>query len=105
MNHRLELARELLKQSYQDIDNVGEEYGVWEIWFFKPGSGKWAYTDYLVLRRPDRYGMNFHAGMIEQGIRETPQELRETSISSIEGWTVVALNNPLGYPIMVVGRE
>ena len=103
-----EFTRANAVRAHKDIDRlderVGNETDVYAVHFFK-SSGKWAYTDYLVLREPDRYGMNFHADMIEQGIRETPRELRETSISSIEHWTVVALNNPLGYPIMVVGRE
>ena len=87
------------------VEDTSEAIGVWEVQFFKPGSGKWKYTDYLVLKKPDNYGMNFHTDMIEQGLRETPREIRETSIISIEHWTVVAINNPLGFPIMVIGSE
>ena len=102
-------AQTLSVKHLQYLDNMaekqGELTGIYAVYFFKPYSGKWKYIDYLVLKKPDNYGMYFHTDMIKQGLRETPQEIRETSINSIEHWTVVAPNNPLGYPIMVVGRE
>ena len=97
-----EVIPEVLREIDRTIERVGEESQVWEILFFKPG-GKWKYTDYVVMVKPEKW-VDFDI-LIQNALNNTPREVRETSISSIEGWTVVMVNNPLGFPIMVVGRD
>ena len=92
----------VLREIDRMIERIGEESNVWEIVWFKPG-GKWKYTDYVVMTKPDKW-VDFDV-LIQNALDNTPLSVRETSIKSIEGWTVVMMNNPLGFPIMVVGHE
>ncbi|QNN98070.1 hypothetical protein SEA_FEDE_22 [Microbacterium phage Fede] len=88
------------------LDRVVEEtstaLNVWEIQFFRPG-GKWKYTDYIVMVKPERW-TDFDV-IINNALRDTPEEIRQTRIKDIGDYTVVMINNPLGFPIMVVGDE
>jgi|SRR6478609_1499371 len=95
-------ARAILKQHDRDVESVGERTNVWEIQFFNP-SGKWKYTDYIVMLKPERW-VDFDV-LIQTALTNTPSNIRETNIKTIEGWTVVMLQNPLGFPIMVVGER
>ena len=75
---------------------------MWPVYFHKPG-GKWAYIDYVVMTKPDRW-IEFKE-LIQQALDTTPEAVRETRIKEIgDYWTVIMPNNPLGYPIMVVGH-
>lgn len=90
-----------LKDVENIIDRVGEQTGVWEINFHTPG-GKWKYTDYIQFTKPDHW-IDYDI-LINRALRDTPAMFRETNIREIGNyWTVVMLNNPFGFPIMVVG--
>jgi len=94
-----------IREAYKGLNQVAERYGeisdVWPITFFKP-SGKWAYNDFVVMKKPDKW-VDFDV-LINDALRDTPREIRETNIGSIDYyWTVVMLENPLGFPIMVRG--
>ena len=91
-----------LRELDRAIERICEASHVWEIQFFKPG-GKWKYTDYVIMTKPERW-MEFDV-LIQNALDNTPFSIRETSIKSIEHWTVVMINNPLGFPIMVVGKD
>jgi hypothetical protein len=93
---------DVLKELDRTIERISEESHVWEIQFFKPG-GKWKYTDYVVMTKPEGW-VDFDI-LIQTALDNTPMTIRQTSIKSIEDWTVVMVNNPLGFPIMVVGKE
>ncbi|WNM74527.1 hypothetical protein SEA_MOLEFICENT_23 [Microbacterium phage Moleficent] len=84
------------------VEQTSEALQVWEIQFFRPG-GKWKYTDYIVMAKPERW-TEFDV-LINNALRDTPQEIRQTTITDISDWTVVMVNNPYGFPIMVVGKE
>ena len=57
----------------------------------------------MVMTKPQGW-LDFDK-LIQKALDETPQVIRTTRIKSVEGWTIVMLNNPLGFPIMVVGHE
>ena len=84
------------------VEQLCETESVWEIQFFRPG-GKWKYTDYVVMTKPERW-TDFDV-LINNALRDTPREIRQTSISEISDYTAVMINNPLGFPIMVIGSE
>ena len=95
-------ARELIKLQDAVIEDIGERTDVWPIYFHKP-SGKWKYTDYVVMRKPEHW-TDFKK-LIQDALDNTPEMVRETRIKSIEPWTVIMPNNPLGFPIMVVAHD
>lgn len=94
--------RGVLRHPNQMIEKLGEEFNVWQVDFFTP-SGKWKYTDFVVMTKPERWA-EFDV-LIQKALDNTPSSIRETSINSIEHWTVIMINNPLGFPIMVVGKD
>ncbi|QJD51273.1 hypothetical protein SEA_TRUONG_23 [Microbacterium phage Truong] len=91
-----------LRAMDRHIEQLCETEDVWEIQFFND-TGKWKYTDYVIMTKPERW-TEFDV-LINNALRDTPQEIRETSISEIGNWTVVMINNPYGFPIMVIGSE
>ncbi|QFG04945.1 hypothetical protein Fullmetal_23 [Microbacterium phage Fullmetal] len=95
-------APEQLRLLDRVVEQTSEALQVWEIQFFND-TGKWKYTDYVVMTKPERW-VEFDV-LINNALRDTPREIRETSISEIGNWTVVMVNNPLGFPIMVIGSE
>uniref|UniRef100_A0AAU8EIP8 Uncharacterized protein n=1 Tax=Microbacterium phage RicoCaldo TaxID=3230836 RepID=A0AAU8EIP8_9CAUD len=95
-------APEQLRLLDRAVEQTSEALQVWEIQFFN-ATGKWKYTDYVVMTKPERW-VEFDV-LINNALRDTPREIRETSISEIGDWTVVMINNPYGFPIMVIGSE
>jgi len=86
----------------QLIESIGFETGIWQIDFYTP-TGKWKYSDYVQMSKPDNW-VNFDI-LINTALRETPQAIRQTTIKELGTyWTAVMVNNPLGFPIMVMGR-
>jgi hypothetical protein len=95
-------AIEIMKGRETLIDGMGATSNTWQIDFFTP-SGKWKYTDYVVMTKPDKW-TDFTV-LINDALRNTPEELRETNIKELGGyWTAVMLQNPLGFPIMVISQ-
>ncbi|QJD52875.1 hypothetical protein SEA_PHEDRO_23 [Microbacterium phage Phedro] len=95
-------APEQLRLLDRAVEQTSEALQVWEIQFFN-ATGKWKYTDYVVMTKPERW-TEFDV-LINNALRDTPREIRETSITEIGDWTVVMINNPYGFPIMVIGSE
>ena len=75
-----------------------------EVYFFSP-TGKWKYTDTLLLASQVSYATPTpFTQYIQDGLANTPAVHRKTTIRMTDGWTIVSIENPLGYPIMIPGK-
>lgn len=91
-----------LKSLQKDIGTPMNDVPVYQVELFTD-TGKWKYTMNLIMFAEDQnFGApNMYEDWINRSMENTPSKLRGVTLKSIpKGWYAVAINNPLGFPIM-----
>lgn len=92
----------LVQDAERRADDTSEMHGLYLVHLFKE-SGKWAYTAYIFLEKPEHW-VDFIAH-IDAGMDATPAAVRGVSLAKVpEGWSAVMPSSPWGFPVLAVGR-
>jgi len=94
---------EVLKELDRAIEAASERSKIWEMQLFN-STGKWKYTAYVIMEKQATW--REFKELFNDALRDTPSTIRGVSYTSVPvDMTAVMVNNPLGFPIMVIGGD